>query len=96
MRAWLVLLGGLLTWTAHFFALYAIASIFPGTDTARWLALAATAVAAAANGVILWRASAKVKRASAESFELWKWRSGFAGALLSMIAVLWQGLPALI
>ena len=42
MREWTILLGGLVIWAAHFFTLYAISSILPGEDEARFLVLGAT------------------------------------------------------
>ena len=92
---WMLLLGGLLIWAAHFFLLYAFASIFPGSDTARWLSAAATLVGLAANGLVL-RAAAARKRASADDLDDWVRQVARAECLLSVTAILWQGLAALI
>lgn len=91
MRKWAMLLSGLVVWAAHFFAIYIAASVFPGSDTARWLALAATIAALAADGAILFR----TLRPGGEAFERWVRQLGAFGAALSTLAVLWQGLPAI-
>lgn len=96
MRTWLLLLGGLLIWAAHFFLLYAFASIWPGSQTARWLVLAVTAAALAADGAIIWLAAKVPRSGDDDQLGQWMWRFAFAGALLSSAAVVWQGFPALI
>jgi hypothetical protein len=93
MRAWTILLGGLIVWTAHFFALYAIGSVLPGRDEARWWVLAATLLALAANGLILWKT---IGSASGDPLDGWIVRVGAGGAALSLLAVIWQALPALL
>ncbi|HEX6217995.1 MAG TPA: hypothetical protein VFZ35_01825 [Sphingomicrobium sp.] len=95
MRSWLQLLGGLLIWAAHFFLLYAFASIWPGSQIARWLTLAVTAGALAADGAIIWLAAKALEGGDDDQLAQWMWRFAFAGALLSSAAVVWQGLPAL-
>ena len=94
MRKWPLLLGGLVIWAAHFFLLYAFASLFPATDLARWLTLAVTGVALAANAVLI--SSAVAVSRKGDDLDRWVGRVGFAEALLSLIAVFWQGFPALI
>lgn len=91
MRSWSLLLGGLLIWAAHFFAVYAIASLLPGQELARWLSLAATLPAAAAAGLIIRNA---LRRAGGETVDGLMRIAGGAGALLSLLGVLWQGFPA--
>lgn len=96
MRAWAMLLGGLLVWAAHFFSLYIGASLFPGTATARWLAIVATLAAAAAAG---WLLSLSIRQSRhAEADELQRWLAGFAaaGCGLALLAIFYQGLPALL
>ena len=88
------MLGGLLVWTAHFFAVYAAASIFPGDWRANAIALAATFAGLAADGLLLWWAL-KARRSAGEAFDGWTWRLAAGTAALSLLAVLWQGLPAL-
>ncbi|HET9336565.1 MAG TPA: hypothetical protein VFO12_09190 [Sphingomicrobium sp.] len=92
MRRWLLMLGGLLVWAAHFFAVYAAASIFPGDPAAESLALVATLAAIGANGILLWWTLGR-KRTAADGFDEWTWRVGAIGAGLSLLAVLWQGMP---
>ncbi|MBA3576806.1 MAG: hypothetical protein H0W39_04210 [Sphingomonas sp.] len=94
MRSWALLLGGLLVWAAHFFSAYAFASIFPGTDLARWLTLAATAAALLADAAILWLAL--LSRAAADELDRWWARVSAGGAALSFVAVAWQAFPAII
>ena len=96
MRKWLLLLGGLLIWAAHFFLLYGFASVFPATDLARLLTVFATFVALAANGAIIYRTFAYKNADGQNELEVWVRAVAFGGALLSLIAVLWQVLPALI
>lgn len=92
MRQWAILLGGLVVWAAHFFAAYIAASLFPGSDTARWLTAGATVAALAADGaILLW-----TLRAPGVGLDRWIRQLGAIGATLSLVAVLWQGLPALL
>jgi hypothetical protein len=95
VRQWLFLLGGLLVWTAHFFGVYTAASLFPGSPIARWLTVAITAAALAVAGwllVLSWRG---LDGSQTASFE--RWKSGIAalGSALAIVAILFQGLPAL-
>lgn len=92
MWRWAFLLGGLLVWAAHFFALYVIASLFPGAEAARWLTVAITLPALAAGGAILWL----TLRPRSDSFDKWVQGIGAIGAALSLVAVLWQALPAIL
>ena len=94
-RKWLLLLGGLLIWAAHFFLLYAFASIFPGSDTARWLTAAATLLGLGANGAIIHAAIARNSGSSDDALESWTWRVALPESILSLAAVFWQGLAAL-
>ncbi len=98
MRRWALLLGGLVVWAAHFFALYGIASVWLQGPTAPVLVGVATLAALAVDGWLLWR-TAPAKRARAVGIDRedrWIARVGFVGAALSALAVVWQGLPALI
>lgn len=92
MRRWAFVLSGLIVWAAHFFVLYVAASLLPGAQAARWLTLIFTLVGMAAAGAILWRAL----RAADGPFERWTNQLAAIGAGLALIAVLWQGLPALL
>ena len=95
MRAWVLLLGGLLVWAAQFFALYGLASLAPGTQIARTGALIVTAACAAAD-VLLLIYAVRGARSLSEGFDRWLMKLGMAGAALSLVAVIWQGLPALL
>jgi hypothetical protein len=94
MRAWLVLLGGLIVWAAHFFALYAVASIFPGLAVARYLTLALTLVAAGAAGWLLLWTSRSVRDPLFDPLTSWISKIGAIGSGLALIAILYQGAPA--
>ena len=94
-RKWMLLLGGLVVWAVHFFLLYAFASIFPGSQTARWLAAAATVLGVAANGLIFRAAVTSRKQAVADDLDDWVRQVARLGCLLSVTAILWQGLVAL-
>lgn len=93
MRSWLLLLGGLLVWAVHFFALYAVGSIFLTTDLARGLTIALTLVCLLVLSLIGRRAWLN-RAGDAESgwirvLALW-------GVAIGGIAILWQGLVALL
>jgi hypothetical protein len=94
MSEWRHLLGGMLLWTAHFFAVYGIASLFPGTRLATMLVLAATLVALAVAGYLL---AATIRRQGAEDDSLKRWNSKASAMLYALagLAILYQGMPAL-
>ena len=96
MRAWTFLLGGLVVWAAHFFLLYGIASVFPGNPIASLLTIAATIPAVACDAILLWLAVARRRRRSSDELRAWIVDTGAAGAALSLVAVIWQALPAII
>lgn len=95
MREWALLLGGLTVWAAHFFTLYAIASILPGKPDARLLVLWVTVPALLLNLLILKVAWQHASTSSADDAEPLMAKAGAAGALLSLVAVSWQALPAI-
>lgn len=96
MRVWLVLLGGMIVWTIHFFSIYAFGSIWLTSPTARVLTGLVTALCLAADAAIF-VLCARLTPSTAPGLPLyWPARAGLIGAGLSFIAVLWQGLPALI
>lgn len=94
MRKWALLLGGLTIWAAHFFLLYGFASIFPGTETARILTWVATVPALVALVGLLWLAAAGSMAAGSDELDRWVFDVAAVGAALSLVAVLWQALPA--
>lgn len=92
MRTWSILLGGMIVWTAHFFALYIIGSIFLATPLARWLAAAVTLICIAADvRLLFW-----IRARRDTLFEGWAASVGLILAGLSLVAVVWQGLPVLL
>lgn len=97
MGRWLLLLGGPLIWAAHFLAIYFIASLAEQLSgetglIARALILAAGGVAIIAALLVL----ASARRLSTQNALDRFWRLiAQAGAVLAIIAVLWQSLPAL-
>lgn len=95
MRPWALLLGGLVIWAVQFFLLYGLASIAPGTQAARTGTLIVTTACAAANVFLLVFAVRSAAR-HPEEFERWLLKLSIAGTALSLVAVLWQGLPALL
>lgn len=95
MRVWRHLLGGMLLWTAHFFAAYGIASVFPGTPLADVLVLIVTLLALAVAG-LLFTAMLRGVRGESDSLERWTYKGGAVGYALAGIAIVYQGLPAVI
>lgn len=96
MRAWGLLLGGLIVWAAHFFLLYGIASIFPGREIAHWLTIVATIPAVASDAALLRLAMRRRHPGPPDELRSWVADVGAAGAALSLVAVVWQSLPALL
>lgn len=93
MRAWSYMLGGMIVWTVHFFAIYIAGSVFPGLPAAHWLTLLITLACLAADG---WLIVQLRKPSGGDEFREWMRKLALVGAGISAVAVLWQGLPALI
>ncbi len=93
MRGWTFLLGGLIVWAVHFFALYGIASVFLTTMLARILAILMSLACLVADGLLLARA---LRVRPVDAAEIWQQRIALIGAALSAVAILWQALPALL
>lgn len=92
MRTWLLLLGGLIVWAAHFFALYAAGEIGGQNMATRTAALLLTVACLAADAAIARAAAARTAR---DPFSRWVRFTALAGAALSAVAVIWQGMAAL-
>ena len=92
MRSWLILLGGLLLWALHFFLLYAIGEFGGSGATARIAVGLLTLLLLAADLVLL----VSILRRRRTGFSGWRDQVGALGALLAAVAIVWQGLPALL
>jgi len=95
MRAWLVLLAGLLIWTAHFIAVYTSSSLFPGTNLAKWLTGALTLAALGLLAFIMLPIFRRTRTAGGNGLSRWLDSLTLLGAALAGVAILYQGLPAL-
>ena len=96
MRAWALLLGGLAIWAAHLLGVYAFASLGavvaePDHMLVRILVGALTLACLAADAAILRIA---LTRPSTDGLARFLRLGAALGAALSVVAVLWQGLPA--
>jgi hypothetical protein len=89
MRSWLILLGGPIVWAVHFFGLYGIAEFAPHVG----LVLALTVVCVVGELVLLQRAA---RLPADDSFTRWRRSVAVGGVALSLVAVTWQALPALV
>ena len=91
MRYWRDLLGGLLLWTAHFFAIYGVASIWPGTQLARILTAVVTVLALALCG---WLSVIGLRhfRAATDDMHRWSWSLALLGYALAGVSIAYQGL----
>lgn len=96
MRAWAFLLGGMIVWTVHFFSLYIVASIFLTSTLARILVGLITLACLAADGVLLARALRASRGELADEAGRWNVSLAALAAAISLVAVAWQGLPALL
>ena len=96
MRVWLLLLGGLLIWTGHFFAIYAAASLFPGTLLAYYFTGGLTVIAAVAAAWLLWRTSRTMRDPHLEPLTAWTNKFAAVGSGLALIAIFYQGAVALL
>lgn len=95
MLAWRHILGGLLLWAGHFFAVYGIASVLPGTSLAALFILIATVLGLA---LAAWFLVQAVRARNSSSDKLQRWLHGLSGLgyALAALAIVYQGLPAII
>lgn len=96
MRSWAILLGGLILWALHFFLVYGIASLLPGTTLARVLTIAATLSCLAAAALLMRPAWRRWRSADRDGLSRWMWGVSAGGAALALVAIFFQGLPALL
>lgn len=89
----MILLGGLLVWAAHFFALYGIGE-FAGVSAASRSAVLLLSMIALAADFLLFRRLRPFPRA--DEFARWRTAVASGGLALSAVAVVWQTLPALV
>lgn len=92
MKTWLILLGGLLVWTFHFFGLYAIAEFAPSSVSTIATVIVLTLLGLAAD---LWLLQRIRRLPAIDQFSAWRRSVALGGVLLSLVAVCWQSLPAL-
>jgi hypothetical protein len=86
------MLSGLILWAVHFFALYAIASIFLTTPLARALTLLLTSICIAFGALMFVR----TLRGSAPTvLDAWIRAIALGGLGIAGVAMVWQSLPAL-
>lgn len=93
MRGWAYLLAGLILWAIHFFALYAIASVFLTTNLARALTLVVTLICLVAAAVLARRMR---RQSPANASGSWTRSVALGGLGIAAVAIAWQGLPALL
>ena len=95
MRFWLLILGGLLIWTAHFLGLYLLSSAADVVlgDAGAWniFGLTFSALCLASIGALWWKCliALRAKPEATRSFGL---RLAIAGSLLGAIGVVFQTL----
>lgn len=95
MRQWRKLLGGLLLWTMHFFAVYFIGSIFPGTKIAAFLVVGVS-IALIAVTIFLGVRSLRQYLAGTDGLDRWMVGLSSAGYAIAGIAILYQAMPAIL
>ena len=93
MRFWRNLLGGLILWAAHFFAIYGIASILSGTQAAVVLAILVTGLALAVTAWLFAKTASSLRGAS-DDIQRWSSRLSLLGYVLAGAAIAYQGLAA--
>lgn len=93
MRTWLVLLAGMIVWTIHFFALWTVGSVVLSVPVARVIVATLTIACFLADAGLL---MVLVRKRAGDELEKWVRSLGLLGVGLSLVAVTWQGLPALV
>ena len=95
MKAWVFFLGGLLLWAAHFFAVYIIGSLFPGTELARWLVLAVTLLGVGIAASILLFVM-RGRGPEHDALDRWLLALSVSAYALAVVGIVYQGLPAVL
>lgn len=90
MRAWMTMLGGLLLWAAHFFALYLIGE-FGGSGRAARVAVVAVTIVVIIVAALIGRRLRKSD--AADHIGTWGVGLGQGALLLSATAIIWQSFP---
>lgn len=89
---WRLLLGGMVIWGLHFFALYGIGSIWLSSMTARLLTALTTLLCLAGEAWLLLR----LRRRAGDRLDGWMVNLSRAMIALASIAIVWQAMPALL
>lgn len=99
MGRWLFMLGGLILWLVHFLGVYVIASLADVVATAddpawRMAGLAFSAVCVLGAVALLLHAVGRLGRPAGGSLLIAQLAA--TGALLALIAIVWQALPTVV
>lgn len=88
MRTWLILTGGLLLWTIHFFALWTLSSLFEDQPAARigFAIVTLLCLAGAASLIVVVR---RGQRSGA--IPPWLAGAGLIGGACGLVSILFQG-----
>ena len=95
MKRWLQLLSGLIVWAFHFFGAYIIASLFPGTELARWLVALLTIACVGAAALFL-HILLRKKESWPDTLDRWIAALAGMGQALALVAIGYQGLPTIL
>lgn len=100
MGRWILMLGGMSVWAAHFMGVYGIASVADvaadaAVPASRWT-IGAFTLACAAAAALFGLAGLRRLRAGGDSLDRLSWSVAAFGGAFATIAILWQGLPALV
>lgn len=97
MRPWLVMLGGLIVWTAHFLLIWTGSSLFLTTPAARWVTAVVTIAALGAVALLARSAWRRQQDATqTDRFGDWSARVALLSTFAAAIAIVWQALPAVL
>ena len=96
MRSWLIAFAGLLIWAGHFFALYVVASFFPGNSLARWFAGGLTILALGLLALVVRRIRKRTRDPEVSTVESWIDGLASLGVAIAAASIVLQSLPAAI